>query len=62
MKVGDLVKTKDSMWGARAYPKSHCIITNDFHIADGIVYVIWPADGGERPVRTIFLEVINESR
>jgi hypothetical protein len=63
MKVGDLVKTKDCKWGVRAYPKSHGIITQASHDGTGgIVWVMWPIDGGDRPVRTKFLEVINESR
>jgi hypothetical protein len=65
MNVGDLVKTT-SHPHARTYPAGFGIITSDMgsltYGPDDVVYVMWPENGEERPVRVMFLELINESR
>jgi hypothetical protein len=65
MQVGDLVKTT-SHKHARAYPKSLGIITSDLGSLtcgpNDIVYVMWTDTGEQRPVKIMFLELINECR
>jgi hypothetical protein len=65
MNVGDLVKTTNHPH-TKTYPAGLGIVTSDLGSLtrgpNDVVYVMWPENGEERPVRIMFLELISESR
>ena len=66
MKEGDLVRiATTSHPHAKSYPKGVGVVTiyidQGLHEMYNTAYVLWPGTGEERPVKVMFLELVDES-